>query len=55
MVPGVAVGSANLLNLLIISAVANSAVDLDATDAMVETADKSLMNKFPQMGMKSGV
>ena len=54
MVPGSAVGSAKQSRPITISAVKNSAVDLNATDAMVETTAKSLMDKFLQMGKKRG-
>ena len=54
MVPGSAVGSAKRLKPVTISAVANSAVDHNATDDMEETADKSLTDKFLHMGTKSG-
>ena len=54
MVPGSAVGSSKRLKPLTILAVANYAVDPNATDAMSETAAKSLMDKFLYMVTKSG-
>ena len=39
---------------VIISEIANSTVDQNATDYMAETAAKSLIYKFLQMGTKSG-
>ena len=54
MMPGYAVGSVKRLNTVTISAVENSAVDQNATDAMSETAAKSLMDNFFRMGTKSG-
>ena len=54
MVPVSAVGSSKRLKHLTILAVENSAVDTNATDAMVETAAKSLMDKFLYMVTKSG-
>ena len=54
MVPGSAVGSSKRLKPLIILDVANYVVDLNATDAMAETAAKSLMDNFLQMGTKIG-
>ena len=55
MVPGSAVGSSKRLKPVKTLAVSNSAVYHNATDYMAETADKSMMYKFLQMGMKSGV
>ena len=54
MVPGSVVGSAKQFKPVIILAVANSVVDNNATDTMAETSAKSLMDKFLQMGTKSG-
>ena len=54
MVPGSAVGSAKRLKPVTISAVANYVVDHNATDATEETASKSLMDKFLQMGTEIG-
>ena len=54
MVPVSAVGSAKQLKPLTILAVPSSVVDPNATDAMSETTDKSLVDKFLQMGNKSG-
>ena len=54
MVPGSAVGSAKRLKPVTISAVANYVVDQSSTDAMAETSSKYLMDKFLQMGTKSG-
>ena len=54
MVPGSAVGSAKQLKPVTISAVANFAVDHNATDAIAETYYKHLMDKFLWMGTKSG-
>ena len=53
MVPVSAVGSAKQLKPLTILAVPSYVVDPNATDAISETADKSLMDKFLQMGTKS--
>ena len=46
MVPGSTVGSAKPLKPVTISAVANYAVDPNATNAMVETSANYLMDKF---------
>ena len=54
MVPGSTVGSANRLKPVTILDVKNSAVDQNAADAMAATATKSLIDKFLQMGTKSG-
>ena len=54
MVPGSEVGSAKRLQNVTLSAVSNSVVDQNATDAMSETAAKYLMDKFLRMGTKSG-
>ena len=54
MVLGSAVGGAKRLKPVTIPAVANSAVDKNATDYMAETSAKYLMDKFLQMGTKSG-
>ena len=54
MVPESTVGSAKRLKHVKMLAVANSAVDQNATDAMAETAAKSLMDNFLHMGTKSG-
>ena len=54
MVPVYSVGSANQLNTLTILAVANSVVDPNDTDNMVETSDNYLMDKFLHMGTKIG-
>ena len=54
MVPGYSVGSPKRLNPVTILSVANSAVDQNSTDAMAETAAKSLMDNFLHMGTKSG-
>ena len=54
MVPGSAVESAKWLKPVTISDVANYAVDQNATDAMVEKDDNSLLDKFLQIVMKSG-
>ena len=53
MVPGSAVCRAKRLKPFTISAVTNYAVDTNATDAMTERDDKSLIDKFLQMGTKS--
>ena len=54
MVLGSAVGGAKRLKPVTISAVANYAVGQNATDAIAETSDKHLMDKFLWMGTKSG-
>ena len=54
MATGSIVGSDKRLKPVTISAVANSAVDQIATDAMAETDSKFVMDKFLQMGTKSG-
>ena len=54
MVPKYTVGSTNRLNHVTVSDVANYVVDHNATDTMAETAAKSLMDTFLQMGTKSG-
>ena len=54
MVPGSTVGSAKQLKPLTISAVTNFAVDPNTTDDMEEKSAKSLIDKFLQMGTKSG-
>ena len=49
-----AVGSDKWLKPLTTLDVANYVVDMNATDDMAETASKSLMDSFLQMGTKSG-
>ena len=54
MVSGYVVVSAKVLKPLTILDVANYVVDPNATDAIVETASKSFMDKFLYMCTESG-